>query len=285
MARARIADEFYVYLNSKSNLKEFRDNTPSCFTNIIKPTIHLTDEYQVALENIIFPSNLIKIRKNDERYFIKLKIEFVDSKGRGTPNAILNYIPSIDISQNNISDIISELNIDFYNQLIKNKIFNEIIALQIVEFPQPIFMYDKVRDKITFYPIPLAMEASRVSRKITWEFSENMSKVIGVSPREQTRPIPVCMLSPIIPNKYDYFFVYSDIVEPTTFAHQNISLLDILPIGDVYSKNGSIKLYKTLNKNVIDNISIKIISSQTGELVRFNSNIDLILVLHFKKLE
>lgn len=285
MAHARSGDGFYIYLNSKSNIKEYRDNTPSSFTNIIKPSIHLTDEYQVALENIIFPSNLIKICKNDETYFIKLMVEFHNNLERETPNAILKYIPSIDFHQNNINDIITEVNLDFYEQLAKNEIFNEILPLHIDEFPQPIFMYDKKRDKVSFYPIPLASHASTVPYQIRWEFSEKMCNLLGVSRAEQNRPTPVCMLSPRMPKTCDYFFVYSDIVEPTTFAHQNISLLDILPIGDVYSKNGSIKLYKSLNTNVIDSISIKLGSSETGEVVPFNNDIDLILVLHFKKIE
>ena len=57
--------EFYAYLSSNANNIEFPSNQNTEFTNNIKPTLHLQDEFDVALENIIFEPKIISIEKCD----------------------------------------------------------------------------------------------------------------------------------------------------------------------------------------------------------------------------
>ena len=47
-------NEFYVYPSSNTNNIEFPSNKNIGFTDNIKPTLHMQDEFDVALENIIF---------------------------------------------------------------------------------------------------------------------------------------------------------------------------------------------------------------------------------------
>ena len=47
-------NEFYVYLSSNANNIEFPSNKNTGFTNDIKPTLNLQDQFDVTLENIIF---------------------------------------------------------------------------------------------------------------------------------------------------------------------------------------------------------------------------------------
>ena len=50
-------NEFYIYLSPKINSIEFPSNANNGFTDNIKPTHHLQDEFDVASENIIFVPN------------------------------------------------------------------------------------------------------------------------------------------------------------------------------------------------------------------------------------
>ena len=65
-------NEFYVYLSSNANSIEYSSNKNTGFTNNIKPTLHLQDEFDVALEKIIFEPKIISIEKNDKSYGIKM---------------------------------------------------------------------------------------------------------------------------------------------------------------------------------------------------------------------
>ena len=61
-------DDFYIYLNSQFNNREFPLNSTNSFTNVIKPSLTLDGAYDVALENIIFDPDIYTIRKFDEEY-------------------------------------------------------------------------------------------------------------------------------------------------------------------------------------------------------------------------
>ena len=70
--------EFYVYLISNANNIKLPSNKNNGFTNNFKSTLHLRDEFDVALENIIFEPKIIAIEKGDKNYGIELAARFTN---------------------------------------------------------------------------------------------------------------------------------------------------------------------------------------------------------------
>ena len=77
--------------------------------------------------------------------------------------------------------------------------------------------------------------------------------------------------------------LYSDIIQPTRFGSQFINVLDIVPFGSSISIDRKLNKisYKTLNKNIINDISI-IIQDPTFRIME-NESQDCVLSLHFRK--
>ena len=59
-------------------------------------------------------------------------------------------------------------------------------------------------------------------------------------------------------------------------------LLDIIPMHSVYSKTGTLTMYKNVSSNHIDNISIQL-TDQSGKKLIFGDDVKVLVVLHFKR--
>ena len=78
-------------------------------------------------------------------------------------------------------------------------------------------------------------------------------------------------------------YVYTDIVEPSYLGGQSASLLDIIPRREIYSKNRTFTTFKHVSKCVIDSISATLMD-QFGNPVPFADDVNVTMVLHFKKI-
>ena len=105
-------NEFYVYLSSNTNNIEFLSNKNTSFTNNIKPTLHLQDEFDVALENIIFELKIISIETVDKNYGIQLTARFTNNYGIYPLGYKITYVPQNDIHGGTVAMLIYNLNTD-----------------------------------------------------------------------------------------------------------------------------------------------------------------------------
>ena len=273
------SDDFYVYLYSESNKDTYKNNKGSRFTNVINPPLRLSDEYNVAVENVIFKPRIICIPKNDEKYKIELIFRL---HGADKVHLKIEYVPSIDVIGKDIQDIITLLSIDFkeclksrYNILTRNKV---------------IFAYDRNQKRARFSQLRLVSPAEAADApalkdkfvEITWKFSPKICELLGIISPVQKTFLPVCDVTPKVPDPLECIYIYSDIVIASNYAGQSVHLLDIIPMEGTYSKSGTQTLYKTVSKNFLDTISIKMVDKH-GEFIKFEEGIDVVIVLHFKK--
>ena len=114
-------DSFYVYLNSKFNLKEYPNNNATSFTNNLKPTLTHASEYEVGLVNIMFKPEYYVIRKNDDTYFINLHFNYETVEGN-VGGFFIKYMPENNITASNIYELIQYLNNDIYSFLLRQKL-------------------------------------------------------------------------------------------------------------------------------------------------------------------
>ena len=273
------SDDFYIYLYSESNKDTYKNNKGSRFTNVINPPLKLSDVYNVAVENVIFKPRIICIPKNDEKYKIELFFRLHEADD---VHLKIEYVPSIDMIGKDIQNIITLLAIDFkeclrskYNILTRNKV---------------IFAYDRVQKRARFSQLRLVSSANAAGApalkdkffEITWKFSPKMCDLLGIILPVQKTFLPMCDVTPKLPDPLECIYIYSDIVITSNYAGQSVHLLDIIPMEGTYSKSGTQTLYKTVSKNFLDTISVKMVDKY-GEFIKFEEGTDVVIVLHFKK--
>ena len=79
----------------------------------------------------------------------------------------------------------------------------------------------------------------------------------------------------------DYFLVYCDVIEPQIFGSQSVNLLDAFSFQDSHARGAQPLMYKSLNTNILDKISIKI-TDQFGRLVSFEGGRSVTAILHIR---
>ena len=119
-------EDFYVYLDSKTNCEQYASNNPNGFTNIVKPPLILPGQYEVALENIILKKNVFAIRAGDKKYLIILNIiTYDDDDGTILAWTDTEYFPQVNIAGGSTEELIRNIGIDFTNYLKKMNIIDK----------------------------------------------------------------------------------------------------------------------------------------------------------------
>ena len=294
-------NEFYVYLSSNANSIEYQSNKNSGFTNNIKPTLHLQDEFDVALENIIFEPKIIAIEKNDKNYNIQVNIHFTDKNGIYHKGYKVNYTPQNDIHGDTIDEVIYNLNIDF-SQFLKK--FSMIESAKDTIF----YMTDKYVHFNRIQPFDVVDSGSLDGKFIIfWKFGKNIQTLLGLSDEfygpslvekevstncldtlRKTYPLDTNLkllhssFRPKLPRQINCMHVYCDIIEPSYLGGQMVHLLDIIPMNHMYSKKGTLTMYKRVTRTILDDISIQI-TTEDGVNIPFASDVNVVIILHFKR--
>lgn len=266
-------EDFYVYLDSDTNRDQYESNNPNGFTNIVKPPLILPGQYDVALENIIFKKNIFAIRAGDKKYRITLNvITYDDEDGTILTWIDKEYYPEVDIAGSNAEELIRNINIDFTNFLKKWNIIEKT--------HEDIFIVETYNSPIKFNRINAKRTTGRGIVKVTWYVSPHMCKTLGITKCDFSE-YPI-LKTPTPVNTLDYINVYCDIISPSYYGGQRVHLLDIIPMQSVYSKTGTLTMYKSVSSNHIDNISIQL-TNQSGEKLIFGDDVKVLVVLHFKR--
>ena len=301
-------DDFYVYLSSKSNSNEFPLNKNNAFTNVIKPTLQFNGEFDVALENIIFDPNLILIKKMDTDFEFSIEVNFINDVGEMKGIYNVHYKPTKNIYGNTIEDLIINLNKDMISFL-KD-------GVNVLKKSQSTFI--SVKDNhVYFTPLSLKKYKGYEKYVILWSFGESLQSLFGLStslfgenfellkkgedgkiciyatsldglscgPEEivlNTLTKPYATFPATLPIRINCMHVYCDFIEPSYLGGQTVHLLDIIPLKHMYSKNGTLTMFKRVTKTILDDISIRITNEDGGE-IPFNNEMNVVIVLHFKR--
>ena len=266
-------DDIYVYLNSSFNKNEYSSNTADGFTNVIKPTLNLDSSYEVALDNIIFDPNIYYIRKNDEKYSVKVEICYSDD--RGLPKSFAaTYYPSQNFKKEELYLVIEFLNRDLITFLKKWQMIRER--------QKYIFRYISTSSFVHFH----ALGVSEIFKKkkdltVKWNVGEQFARIMGISKLSFVEK-PIINEPAKFPKKISCIYVYTDIIEPSYLGEQSVNLLDIIPMQHMQSKKGALSLFKRINKTILDDISIRL-TDQDGDGIPFANDVATSIVLHFKR--
>ena len=259
---------FYLYLTSNVNYEQFPKNCASAFTNLIRPVIPLTSEYEVSLANIIFPRKIIRIKKEDSNIKIGFTVYYHRPAEKQYHTSYeLTYTPQNDIVAQDIYDLIKCLDEDVKRFLRK---YNIITKEQ--EF---IFRYRKSDTVVSYKPLIIEPKVNLIP-SYSINFSKKLSKLLGYRHGNFVK-------SPEIIYDIESIFVYSDIVEASSIGSQSVHLLDVLPGDSVYCKNTVLTSYKRVTSRIIESISIKL-NDQHGNQILFDDDVTTTIILHFRKL-
>ena len=129
-----------------------------------------------------------------------------------------------------------------------------------------------------------------------WSFSNSWKKILGfptdkdieeaaldIAYSNENR-VPIALAAAKMPDNIpSLIFIYTDIVETSYLGGDSTTLLDIIPRGGIYSKNRALAPFKHVSKNFIDSVSILMVN-EYGEPVPFSEDVNITIVLHFKKI-
>ena len=266
--------EFVIYVQSVVNKKEYPNNRAASFTNILNPPINLDEEFEVALQNLIFLKKFDAILAYDERFNIDMEFIFLDKDNKIVNKKTYNYVPDLNISGNSVMETVVDLDLNIKNFLARNELLGDSHGDPILKFD---YMTQSVR---IFKPkVPSYVQLYK-DQRIKWKFSPPLANMLGVNSRYNNTFRPIFNRPPVIKTP-DVLFIYSDIVSQTNFSNQNVSILDLVPVGNIFAKTTVSPMYKPLHTSSFDTISMMIYDEE-GKEASFNSDVNIIAVLHFK---
>ena len=210
---AQTGGDFFVYLSSRENKKEFVNNKFSSFTNIINPTINLNGNYTVALQNLIYKPIITSIKKDDSNFSVIFHITFKHTMTK----IVKAFIPTKDINGWDIYETITNFNKDVVNYLTENQMMDPKQG-SIFEY-KPSYPHVKIKPLLLKKYNDLAMD-------IKMEYPIGTRKLLGLpyfeKTLEQTKEDGV--YHPLA--NADSFYIYTDCIEPSIIGSQRIHLID-----------------------------------------------------------
>lgn len=263
-------EEFVVYMHSSENLDQYPQNTPGAFSNSFQPSIHLSDEYEVGLQNIIYSPKFDAILKDDTDFSIRIFTQFLNPDGSSYNGTGFTYLPTQNILGENIHLAIRALNDDFLKILKVNRLVDKT--------QEYVFKHNFRTNLVTFKDLIPPANSKYKKYKTKWIFSKDICRLLGCSENETFNPN--FTLVPKLP-EIEYLYIHSDIVSPSRIGSQQVHILDILPTKNTEVKNSTSLIYKPVTCNNINTISIKI-TTDRGKIVPFQTSVTVIIVLHFR---
>jgi hypothetical protein len=279
-----MSDEHFCVLSSRENKKQFPENNASGFTNIIRSPLELGSEYIVGLHKLIYKPKYLAISGNDPRYYIELRIDASLEIQEPTKLLVDNtfyfkFIFQTDIYYSSGVSLIDNINQQFMNFL-TDKMFidNSHPSIFQLNINNQHILFNHIKPRFRYNLKP----ARTVNYKIEWTFSEEMGKILGVDHLKTYQPHFIKAIS--IPKEFDCLFIYSDIVSESYIGGKTVNILDIVPAETMTIKESSIPLYKPVSNVNFNSLSIKI-SDENGNKVDFHESVNVLIVLHIKKIE
>ena len=271
-------------MSSLACADEYPYNAVGSFTNTIKPSIHLNGRYEVGLVNVIFPNQLNAVTKNDPLFAIDFKINYFNS-GRRVAGESVQYLPTKNISGDHVYRVIPSLESDIRSYLIKQRLLRAET--------ENIFRYDDVKQNIFFSKGLIVENVSAVmfdEAKIIWRFAPMIASILALEPNKEY-DFEIDDLNdryrkhPTLKSSVNQIYLYTDIVTPSRVGDYQSEILEVIPMrhSHFYKTNNN-TVYKSIRKNIIENISI-LMKDERGRPVPFEDGSSVTCVLHIKHKE
>ena len=258
-------DEFFMYLSSNHSKEDYLENKPSAFTNRISPCHLLENEYEVALENIMFKKSYVYIKKHDPEYFINVSVKFYDMSGIVGGGTSVKYTCQKDISGASMTEVAQKVNNDLLEYLIKERLVSNI--------HDNLLQFDYDGRFIRINHMNAIFDSDRyITSTSGLTLSDKFKSLFGVNSVQNS-----------LHDKIEVGYIYCDVVEPSVVGNQSVHLLDILPLSDkMFSKTRTLLMFKRVSVKFIDSISVKITDAY-GKSLPFADDVIVTIVLHFKR--
>ena len=294
------SNSMYVYLTSLGSSSYYPNNTVSTFTNKIHPiNLEFKRKYEVSLANILIPPNIYSVLKNDVRY--TMKIHYEDEINAGWIESNVLYFEE-NVLKDDTYGIVKEMNNMLYKCLNKTLSSSDQRPFEMDD------IFSRVESKNStkvLYKIINNRETELYLRnyhaaglgKIYFEFSPKLASILGFIPgetyeflRSGKKSLDSSTLS-VTPKRshlmrtdggIDYFVVYTNIITPTRFDNSLVNVLEVFSVDDHRTRDKYEQVYKPLDTNVIDEISIKI-CDQNGDPINFMDGQSLACILHIRE--
>ena len=280
-----MASDHTVYLSSSGCRELFPENNTSMFINRISTPILLDSktEYEVGLVSILCPDKYYAVLADDDKYNIKVNI---------TQSLTGSHSFLVKMKKNVLAGDMEKI-IHFVN---KNLILYMKTHLHgffpYVFSNETILSWNDDEDKteLNFFT-PLEPKNVGDIVEISIRMYYGLASVLGfrsdmeysIFNKFKTAPSKhLSFRSPPTDCGIEHLYIYTDIVHPTNFAGQLTNILDCFTLNNKGNKGFHNTVYKHLNTNVIDQISI-IITDQKGRKIPFSEESTLVLLLHIRE--
>lgn len=280
-----MASDYTIYLNSSACSHIFSDNKTSRFTNKLGVPINLNTniEYEIGLVSILYPNEYYAILGNVSDYGIHIKSE-INIGNEKIKNVIHSYIPNRSILAGDMKKIVLSIDEDLINEL---KVYYDR------NFEKYINNNGILNWNETEQRVELRYKKGNTFRngelgKINIKFHPRLGRILGFrsdtdyciyGENEQKNHLAKIPTTPTC--GVDFVYVYCDIIHPSPFGGQLVNILDCFTLQNGGNKGIHNTIYKTMNTNLIDQISI-ILTDQEGREIHFHEYSSLTCVLHIR---
>ena len=277
--------EHTVYLSSAASNDIYPDNKPYRFSNRLAAPISLDPkfEYEIGLVSILYPLEYYALLKNQERNVITFYSRYKENEEIST----FTYTIKNNILAGDMENVINSLNIEM--KLWLKSCFRR--TYKDVFQKDKLLYWDKNNKLVGLYysKCPKTENLKKDDlEEVKIEFREGIAQVLGFKSNTKY-PIygiyheyPAVSSNPVYDRcGVDYMYLYTDIIQPTNFGSQLVNILDCFTLDNGRSRGIHNTLYKQLNTNYIDEISI-IITDQLGRTIYFKDNSTVTCVLHIR---
>jgi hypothetical protein len=280
MSNQHQKESYIIELPSDSSYKIYKNNTLSKFSVYLPETIKLNIDYEVALAQIIYPSNIFNIPYDMSiKYKVSHKNEDVI-----VVNKLLSkgcYHTEEDLI-NAIKKVISEIKKEEIESLLKSLYPNP--TFKIINLPEIDYLNGIVN--CTNGEIKIITKIKEKNTKIVIEFDEYLFHMLGYEDL-QLKNLGKAKYNIDIYGQLHTMYVYTDIMQPTIVGHKKANVLRVVALdspkttkaNDMKCVHYNPPLFHPLKILNFDTIEIQLLDNR-GNLIQFeNGKVILTLIL------
>ena len=277
--------EHTIYLTSAACNDIYPNNRPYRFTNRLAAPISLDPkfEYEIGLVSILYPQEYYAVIRHQEKY----SISFYSKLRMNKEISSFTYTIKNNILAGDMDSVIKSLNTEI-NPWLKtyfHRTYDNVFQ------HKDLFYWDRNKKVVGIHysTHPKTMKLKKGDlEEVKVQFREGIAQLLGFK-SNTAYPIygtyhehPIVSSNPVYDRcGVDYMYLYTDIIQPTNFGSQLVNILDCFTLDNGRSRGIHNTLYKQLNTNYIDEISI-IITDQVGRIIYFNDDSTITCVLHIR---
>lgn len=300
------------YVTIPSNSKDFANNSTSNFSVHLPYQLHLTNQWELALTDIVYPhswNNVLESPHNEFQLFYENTQDWITVQvPAGYYDNITMLIEAMQWAykttiQNHFSEIQYDINeVDIYKYNEKLAVEDETDIMKLIKSAKinninektPVYLInDEILNYVNALHFSYVVHNQRVQIKMDTtqikaiKFSAHLKHVLGFENSLNLKPVVQAKYSPDLKAGFYALYVYSNLVENQLVGSMQVPLLRIVPIegiqGQIVEKIYNSPHYVNLLCKDFDVIEINIKNDQ-NYFVPFESG-KVIVTLHFRKVQ